>query len=182
MVKLSLLYGLGISIGGAVLILILYFLGYHSDLDKFIAIQTPTMLISYAIIIVGLVLGMRAVREQSPDHSLSYGRAVGTGALITLFSGLFSAVFVLIYGLVLNPEYHDLIYRMQLAKMEEKGVPPDQMDAAEPMMRLFSGPVFMALMAVIMSPIFGTLLSLIIAIFVKRAPATTPPPIGSARA
>ena len=174
--KITLTHGLGISIGGAVLTLILYFLGFH-DLEKFKTGQTIAMWAGYTIIIIGLILGMKAVREASPDRSLSYGRAVGTGALITVFAGLFSAVFMLLYGLVINPEYHETLHQFQVQQMEEKGMASDQIEAAAPMMRFFTGPIFIALATVIFSPIMGTLFSLVIAIFLKRPPVTTPPPI-----
>jgi hypothetical protein len=74
---------------------------------------------------------------------------------------------MLIYGLVINPEFHDLILENALSKM-----PAEQADAAAGMMKFFTGPIWMAVMVLIMSPIIGTIISLIIAIFVKRAPQT----------
>jgi hypothetical protein len=175
--KLPLIYGLGLSIAGAVLTLILFFLGYHSDLDKFETGQTTTSILGVVITVIVLILGLRAIREATPDGSLSYGRAVGNGALITLFSGIFSAIFVLIYGLGINPEFHELVRQLQELKMEEQGMDSQQIEAASGMMSFFTGPVFMAMMTLLFSPMMGTVISLILGIFLKRAPVTTPPPV-----
>ena len=128
------------------------------------------------ITIVGLVYGMREIRESSADNSLGYGRAVGIGALMTLFSGIFGAVFHLLYGLVINPQFHELAYQAQIQAMEAKGIKAAQIESMEGMMRFFTGPVWFAVANLFGTPLFGTLLSLIIAIFLKRAPAVEAPP------
>jgi hypothetical protein len=46
----------------------------------------------------------------------------------------------------------------------------EQVDAAGGMMRFFTGPIWTAAMAAIMSPIMGALISLILGLFVRRAP------------
>jgi hypothetical protein len=97
--------------------------------------------------------------------------------VITLFSGIFSAIFVLIYGLGINPEFHELVRQLQELKMEEQGMDSQQIEAASGMMGFFTGPVFMAMMTLLFSPMMGTVISLILGIFLKRAPVTTPPPV-----
>jgi hypothetical protein len=174
--KPTLTYGLGIAIAAAILTFIEYFLGLHNDPVKFATGQIVGAVGGVAITVTGLILGMRAVRESRPDRSLSYGRAVGTGTLITLFSGIFGAIFLFVYGKFINPEFHELIYQAQVDKMAEKGMNDSQIGSAEPMMRFFSGPVWIALAQLVFAPIIGAVLSLIIAIFVKRPPATEPPP------
>lgn len=175
--KPTLSYGLGIAIAGAVLTFALYFLGYHNDPEKFGTAQIVAGVVGFAITIVGLVLGMQAVREATPDRSLSYGRAVGAGALITLIAGIFGAIVMFAYGKFINPEFHELIYQAQVDKMMEKGTSQSDVERAEGIMRFFTGPIWMAVAQVIFSPIIGTLLSLIIAIFVKRPPSAEPPPV-----
>lgn len=163
--KIPLTYGVYLAVAGIIVNLVCYLLGYHNDAAKFETGSRIAQAVGFIITIVGLVYAMLATRTASKDQSLSYGRAVGVGALTTLVSGAISAVYMLIYGFVINPEFHELIYEMTLAKM-----PAQQADAAAGMMKFFTGPIWMSLMALIFSPIFGTVLSLIIAIFVKRAP------------
>lgn len=169
--KLPLTYGLGISIAGAILMFALYFLGFHNDPSKFQQGQIIGSVGGFIITVVGLVLGLRAIREARPDRSLSYGAAVGNGALIGLFAGIFGAIVYLLYGKVINPEFHELIYQVQVDKLAEQGMSQDQIDSAAGMMRFFTGPIWMAVMSFVMSVLFTTILALIVAIFVKRPPA-----------
>jgi len=169
--KIPLNYGALIAFAGIVVSLVGYLLGYHNDLEKFELGNQIGQIAGLLTSVIGILLAMRAARAQSPDGSLSYGRAVGTGTLVSLVSGAISAVYVLFYGTVINPQFHELVYENATSKMTA-----EQAEAAAGMMRFFTGAIWMGVMVLIVSPIFGALISLIIAIFVKR-PAQTPPPI-----
>lgn len=175
--KIPLTYGLGISIAGALLALVEYFLGYHNDPARFGTGQIIGSVGGLLFTIVGLVLGLRAVREATPDRSLSYGRAVGKGTLITVFSGIFGALFYVVYGNLINPEFHEVLYQTQVDKMLENGMSQEQVDAAESFTRFFTSVTWMVIASLVMSPIVGVVLSLIIGIFVKRPPQTQPPAV-----
>lgn len=180
--KNYLLYGCGISVASALVTLVLYSQGYHNDPDKFQTGQNVASTFGYLILIVGLFFGMRAVRNASRDGSMSYGRGVGTGTLIALFSGIISAVFVYIYGTAINPEYHDLILEIQTQNLEESGLPQAQYDQAVSILNIVTGPFFAALIVFFMAPLLGVIFSLIVAIFVKRKPppSFSPPAVPAA--
>ncbi len=173
--KIPFLYGVAMAVAGTLVALAEYLLGYHNDIAKFETGQRIGMVCGFLITIVGLILAMRAVREKSPDGSLSYGRAVGTGTLTTVVQGLVGGVLTFLYGKVINPEFHELVYENALQR-----VPPAQADAVEGMLRFFSSPLWFFLVMIIASPIMGTIFSLIIGAFMKRAPRSeAPPPIGA---
>lgn len=171
MAKIALTYGALLAFANAVLALVLYLLGYHNDTEKLQDAQRIAMIVGIVLAVAGLYLAMKATREKSADGSLSYGRAVGVGTLTSLFSGILGAVFSLLYGLVINPEFHEVIYQATISQM-----PAEQADAAAGMMRFFTGAVWMALVSVFFSPVFGALLSLLVGLFVKRAPTAPPVP------
>jgi len=163
--KIPFKYGATLAIIGIVIGLVSYLLGLHDDLDGFKTINTITQVVSFALLVTCMLLAMRATRAASADGSLSYGRAIGVGTLVATFSGLLSAPYMLLYGFVINPEFHELIYRQTTAEMTQ-----EQVDAAGGMMRFFTGPIWTAGMAVVMSPLMGVLISLILGLFVRRAP------------
>jgi len=177
--KTPLTYGFGLFLGGALVMLLCYLLGYHNDLARFQTGQTFAMVAGISVMVVALVLGMKAVRSESPTQSLSYGRAVGTGTLISTFSGVMSAVFTYVYGTLINPEYHQLMYEFQVSKVAEQ-MTSSQIEQAEPMMRFFTGPLWIAIAQVVFSPIMGVIVSLIVALFMKRPPKDTPPAVPAA--
>jgi hypothetical protein len=173
--KIAFKYGAIIAVVGIVIGLLSYLLGLHDDLSRMETANTVTQVVTLIVSLTFMLLAMRAVRAASPDSSLSYGRAVGTGTLVSLFSGLLTAPYLLLYGLVINPEYHELIYQQTIAEMTQ-----EQADAAEGMMRFFTGPIWLAAMAVVMSPIIGALISLILGLFVRRAPQAAAVPAATA--
>jgi hypothetical protein len=105
---------------------------------------------------------------------MSYGKGVGTGVLISLYSGLMSGVYTFIHFKFVNTEFVD--YNMELirAKWAQAGMGADQMEKAEGFTRMFMGPVSMAIISPIFAVFFGLIVSLIIAAILKR-----PAPEGS---
>lgn len=174
--KIYLTYGLGIALLGALMNLCLYFFGYHDDVDQIQSAQWIAMAVGLIITVGGLFLGIRAVRENSPVKSLSFGRGVLAGLLIGLFSGIFGAVFTYIYGAIINPGYHDVLYELQVQKIQETGVSAAQVEGMEGMMRFFTGPVWVAAASVFFAPIFSTIIALVLSAILKSAPAPQPPP------
>ncbi len=166
-------YALILTIIGAVFNLLLYFTGFQTE--KLAVGQHLGWLLFIAMIVV-LALGIKAVREEAPDKSISYGKALGTGVLISLYSGLMSAVYSFIHFKFVNPEFADYQMEIVRGKWEEAGMGAAQIEQAEGFTRAMMGPVAQAVMTPIMSVIFGTIISLILAAILKRpAPAATPP-------
>ena len=165
-------YALTLTIIGAVLNLLLYFTGYQTEK---LATGQHLQWLNLVLTFVVLWLGIKAVREESPGKYLSYGKGVGTGVLISLFSGLMSAVYTFIHFKFVNTEFVDYNMELMRAKWEQAGMSADQMEKAEGFARMFMGSVSMAIMTPIMAVLFGLILSLIISIFLKRpAPPEAP--------
>lgn len=165
-------YALTMTIASAVFNLLLYFTGYQSEK---LATGQHLQWLGFIIMFVILWLGIKAVREESPGKYLSYGKGVGTGVLISLYSGLMSAVYTFIHYKFVNTDFADYNMELVRAKWEQAGMGADQMEKAEGFARMFMGPVTMAIMTPIMAVLFGLILSLIISAFLKRpAPADAP--------
>ena len=99
---------------------------------------------------------------------MSYGRGVGAGTLISLYSGLMSAVYSFIHFKFVNPEFADYQIAMIRQKWEAAGMGEAQMAQAEKFVRVMMGPVAQAILTPVFVVIFGLICSLIIAAIVKR--------------
>jgi hypothetical protein len=177
--KTPLIYGAAMAIAGALLTFVMFFAGFHGSSEKMQSgtAQTLGIVGPIAISIIGLVLAIRDKRANTPPESpWGYGSAVGTGVLTGLFSALFGAVFAYIYMAFLNPELGNIIYETQVAKMEAQGMPQEQIDAAERMMRMMMSPGMMTLFQTIAGFLWAVVLSLILAIFFRQRPASLQPP------
>ncbi len=166
-------YALILTIAGAVFNLLLYFTGFQTEK---LATGQHLQWFGFIITIAVLFLGIKAVREESPGKYMGYGKGVGAGVLISLYSGLMSAGYTFIHFKFVNTEFVDYNMELVRAKWEQAGMGADQMEKADGFARMFMGPVAMAIMTPIMAVIFGLILSLIIAAILKR-PA--PPEVAS---
>lgn len=176
--KTYLLYGFALALGSLLLNALLFFLGFHSDPASFGKAQIIGTVGGLAISIACIILGLKARRAEIPaSEPFGYGRALGAGVMIVLFGSLFGIVAHLLYTTVINPDFSELTVQAQIAKMEESGLPGEQIDAAEGMMRKFMHPAIQAAFAFIGGLVFGTVLSLVIAAFMRRPASAIEPPL-----
>ncbi|MBE2214672.1 MAG: DUF4199 domain-containing protein [Opitutaceae bacterium] len=167
-------YGIGIAVAGALLTLALFFMGVHNDVEKMQSTGSIAGWLTFAIAIIGVVLAIRATRNGSPDGGLTYGRGVLTALLVGVVAGVLGAVFNYVYTAIINPGMVETLREMQVAALEGKGLNQQQIDAAEGVMKIMTSPVVTSAMALLMTPIFYTIVGLIASIFLKREPVAPP--------
>jgi len=184
--KTPLIYGFAMALAGALLTFVMFFAGFHSSAEKMQSALGRTIgtVGSLVIAIVCLLLAMRAKRAGTPpDAPWGYGSALGAGVLTGLFAALIGIVFAYVYFVFINPQMSEVVYQVQVAKMEAKGMSSDQIDRAEPMMRKMMSPVAMTIFQTIFGFLASVVLSLILAIFVRNrsvdiTSGETPPALG----
>ena len=161
------IYALTLTICGAVLNLLLFFTGFQTEK---LATGQYIQWIGFVIMFVILWLGLKAVREESEGKYLTYGKGVGSGVLISLYSGLMSAVYSFIHFKFVNPNFADYQIELIRAKWAAAGMSDAQMEKAEGFTRTMMTPVIQAIFTPIFIVIIGLIFSLIIAAFLKRNP------------
>src|SRR5688572_16932339 len=96
--KTYLAYGFALALGGLLIAVLLFFLGFHSDAEKIPTGQAIGTVGNIVIYATCLVLGIKARRADVPaNQDFGYGRALGAGVMIALFGALFTAITHLIY-------------------------------------------------------------------------------------
>jgi hypothetical protein len=171
--KLYVTYGFLIALGSAILTMALFALGYHSEN---LAAGQKLGYLGLVIAIAGIALGMREYRNEVGQGVMSYGRALGTGVLISIWSAVFGAVFNFVYFQFINPGFKDAMVAFQKAEMERKGMPANVIEQSEGMLRLFSSPIMITIIGLIMAVLVGAVLSLILAAIFKSKPGVSAPP------
>ena len=127
--------------------------------------------INYAILLVGIIWGTLVFRDKHNDGELSYGGALGTGVLISLFAFILVGIFSYILYQFIDP---DLINKSIIAteeKMLERGMPADQIEQFTDMQRKNSSPLKNSLLGIPLNTFFGFIISLITSIFLKKEKA-----------
>lgn len=181
--KTCLTFGAALAIANALLTFGLYFAGLHSDVAK---LGTAQWVGTTGIIVFSLaciILGVKARREEIPaDEDFTYGRALGAGVLVVLFASLLGMITTILYSSVINPGFSELLAQAQVQKWETMGMSAAQIEPAEKMMRSMMKPPIQAVFGFFSGMVGGTLLSLIVAAFLKRSAlesAEAPPPLAS---
>lgn len=170
----TLLYAFIMAIAQIVVNLISFFLGYQTDR---ISSGTWFGIVPLVVSIVVLTLGIRAVREEQEGKYLTYGKGVGTGVLIALYSSLIGAVYTYIHLTYVNPNFADYLIEASRIKWAAAGMSESKMEGAEKFMRTLFRPLIQVIFGIVFSVVAGTILSLIISAFVKRNPPENNPVI-----
>ena len=88
-------------------------------------------------------------------------------------------MFNYLYFQVINPGFGDVIVQAQLAAMEAKGMSGAQLERAEKGIRWAMHPAIQSVIGFLIGMFWGTVLSLVVAAFVKR-PASEELPVEAA--
>jgi Protein of unknown function (DUF4199) len=163
----TLLYSLIMAIGQIVLTLVGFFLGYQTDKINQGSWFGLCPLI-YAIVVY--TLGIKAVREENPGKYLTYGKGVGTGTMIALYSGLIGSIYAFIHFTYVNPNFTDYLIEASRVKWVAAGMSDSRMDGAEKGIRIFTKPAVQAVVGLCLTMVFGVIISLIASAFLKRNP------------
>jgi high-affinity Fe2+/Pb2+ permease len=160
-------YALILTICGAVMNLLLYFTGFQTEK---LATGQYFQWLGLVLMFVVLWLGLKAVREESPHRAMSYGKGVGSGVLIALYSGLMSSIYSFIHFKFVNPNFADFQIELIRGKWTAAGMTEAQMEQAERFTRMMMTPLANAIFTPIFVVVFGLICSLIIAAILKRNP------------
>ena len=174
--KTYLSYGSAMAGAGFVLTLALYILGFHSDPSKLTAAQWIQSCLGLGISVTCIVLGTKARRAQVPaTDEFGYGSALGAGVMISLFSALLALVTTFLYFGVSNPNFVEVMLRAQAATLEAQGRSADQIEQIQKISGTFMKLPMQMVFGFFGSLLFGTIISLISAAFLKRNPDELPP-------
>jgi hypothetical protein len=158
----TLIYGVGTGLVLIVLSLILYVTNlYMNDVLRYL---------EYVIMIAGMVIGSLQYRKVQLKGFMTYGQAFSANFLIGLFATVVSVIFFFFYIKYINTGLIDEIMAQVRTKMEAKAgnMSQEQMDQSMMWTEKFMSPVWMVIWGFLVSAFWAAILSLIIAIFIKK--------------
>jgi len=158
--KTNLTNGLILALAGISYSLVMYFL----DL-------TFNQTLGYFFLLIQIILLFFLVKSYRDNYLhgyITYGQAVGAGVVIIFYSAIIMAVFTYVLYAIIDPG----LTAKKLAFMEEmmlkKGTPQAGIDAFMKIQEKLQKPIIAAPISIIGSVFGGTILSLIIGIFVRK--------------
>jgi len=153
----------GLVIGVALIIQILadWALGYYGQNVAF-------SLLSYAILIGGLVWCGIDYRKKQTDGFLSYGKAYGYSVSVAACFTVVATIFSMVLMYVIDPGYMDVVNQFAEDALLESGLPQEQMDIALEFTAKFRHPVITLFSSFFVTLIISAIIALITSAIVKK--------------
>ena len=160
--KHALIYGAYVTVALIVLSLAFYVFDYYGE--------TWTAYLSYAILLLGVVISAYHYRDNHMGGFITYGQSFMTGFLTALFAAIGVGIFSYIFMSLMPPEFTQNILDNAEEKMLESNpdLTDEQIDMAMNMTKKFMNPGMMAGMAFLAYTFFGVIFSLLASIFIKN--------------
>jgi len=166
-------YGALTGLVSIVIGLVSYLAGLSDPAKQQGAMGWINQLISYGVMIGGLVLAVRKHRDQELSGYITFGRAFGVGFLTMLVLGLISAVWAYVFFSFIAPDMLELIQQASIDRMVEKqGMSVDQAEAAmnNPVTKSLMNPVAFTGFALVGILFMGAIFALIVAAIMRKSP------------
>lgn len=130
--------------------------------------NTGWQYVTYLIVISGIFWGTKVHRDTELDGYMSYGRGLGSGVLIALFSAIILSVYTFISLQFIDPSQMAKALEVAEQDMVNKGLSDQQIEMSMEMARKFSNPPFISLMIIISYTFFGFIFSLLTSALLKK--------------
>ncbi len=158
--KANLTNGLILALVGIIWTMGLYFLD--------LTFNTTLGYIFLVIQIVILFFLVKSYRDNYLHGYMTYGQAMGSGVIIVLYSAIIMSVFTYILYAIIDPE----LTTKKLAFMEEmmlkRGAPEASIEPFMKMQEKVQKPVIQALGSIFGTMFIGTIMCLLVGIFVRK--------------
>lgn len=169
----TLLHGAILGIISIILSLVMYIAGY---MPVSIRSAILTGLLSIVITIIFVSFSMKSYRDKVLDGNISYGQAFTVGLLVVVFSTLLYSIYNLIFNTIIDPDYMSRVMEASrnstFDMMNNMGATDAQIEDAmdrfdrqaekmTPLRTFWQG--------LIWPIVFGAIISLIVAAFVKKS-------------
>ena len=158
-------YGLITGIAVCIWVFIEYLLGFHTanpEAGEF------TGYFAFIIPIVTIFLGIKEKREMHYDGLISVSHGVKTGILISLYAGIISSVFYVVYYRFINPDYINIAIQFEKQRLETLGRSPAEISAQIEQTRMMFSPVYQFIAGLISTLLTGLLISIVLSLLLKR--------------
>lgn len=160
-IKVAMNYGGYYGLSGVITFLAFYFIG--TDMQS----KLPQLL-GYVLLIVFMVMGIKSYRDEDLGGSISYGCSLGTGILISIFGGIITGAFTVLFFSYIAPEMTQKILDQTEQGLLEGNMSEAQVEQAMTYTRKFMAPGWLFVFSILGSAFMGFIFSLIVSIFLRK--------------
>lgn len=159
--KVAMHYGTYYGLSAAVVFLIFYLVG--TDVQS----RVPQW-VGWVLLVIFIVLGIKSHRDEDLGGHISYGKSLGTGVLISLFGGIITGAYTVLFFTTIAPDMLEKLIAASQENLLEQGLDEKSIERSMQYMKMFMTPVWMFIFSILGTAFFGFLLSLIISVFMKK--------------
>jgi hypothetical protein len=128
--------------------------------------------LSYCFLLIGMILGVKNYRDKDLSGSITFGQAFSLSFYIGVISGIMYIIFSFIFMTLIAPDIITNIQQMARKSMESKGMTDEQINQAMQVAHFFYTPVGILIFIVVFWLIFDVILSLLVALIMRRESKT----------
>ncbi|MFP4619826.1 MAG: DUF4199 domain-containing protein [Bacteroidales bacterium] len=125
-------------------------------------------ILNYVILIAGIVMGTRSYRDQILGGYISYGKALGYGVVLSVFTGVVLGIFTYLLYAVIDPGLMEQSMKIMEEEMLNQGISPEQVETLSGMQKQLRSPFMMLISSVFTYALMGLIFSLITSAFLKK--------------
>lgn len=125
-------------------------------------------ILNYVILIIGIIVGTRSYRDQALGGFISYGKALGYGVLLCVFTGVVIGLFTYLLYEVIDPGLLEKNIKIIQDEMLKSGMSADQVESMTEVQRQFRSPFMMLIGSIFSYSLLGLIFSLITSAFLKK--------------
>ena len=158
MVKPALTYGVLTGVALMLLTFIIYLAGQVTN--------TYVNYLAYLVVVLGIVVGTRAFRDEYRGGFINYGQALGFGTLTVFFAAVIAGIFSFFFYSYIAPDAYE-----QIKQATEVGIletNPNISDRELDLAMMFISPVMLMITTILSYTFVGFVVSLITSLFLKR--------------
>ena len=137
---------------------------YMFDLTFKTWVIWPSLLVGVLV----LYFLLRSYRDHYNNGYITYGKSVGAGVVIQVYSAIITAIYIYVLYAFIDPGLVDKSLAFQEEKLIARGMPEAAIDQALAMQAKMMKPWFTALMSTLSSVFYGLILSLIVSLFIMK--------------
>jgi Protein of unknown function (DUF4199) len=134
--------------------------------------KSPVMYFSFVILLAGIIYGTLQYRNTYLGGYITFSKAFLSGFIIVMVAAIIAAIYSYVFLTFIDPSYLERIIAQALeeteTKMLEQGLSDEQIEPGLAMTRKFMSPAMMSVFSVLGSALFGAILSLLSAAFLKK--------------
>lgn len=125
-------------------------------------------LVFFAVLIVGLILGIKNYREKYRNGFITYGQSLGAGVIMMLYYSIITAIFTYIMYSFIDSGMPEKLLAVTEQKLVDRGLAEGMIEQSMKMQSKIMVPWVLSLSGLLGGLLNGTIICLIISIFTRK--------------